>query len=134
MIMTAPEAVSSNARAMIGRYAPPLLVAACLVLWIAQLFLDNGGVGFVTGIVVWLIAWWTILFAVLPYRTVGQFETGDVVPGSEPGAPAEPMLRRKAWMTTVITSAFWLVFFVIVEFRLIGLEAIPFLPTYEPVT
>lgn len=97
------------------------LVALAAVLWIAQLFVRNDGVGFVSGLVVYLIAWWTVLFTILPRGVQGQYETGEIVEGSEPGAPADPRLKEKAWLTTVVTAAFWLVYFVVVEFALIDL-------------
>jgi predicted secreted protein len=39
-------------------------------------------------IAVYFIIWWTILFAILPFRVRSQQEVGDVSPGTEPGAPA----------------------------------------------
>ncbi len=108
------------------------LVSLVGLLIVAQLFARAGGVGFVTAIVVFLIAWWTILFMVLPLRVQGQFETGEIEPGSEPGAPADPKLGYKAWLTTVVTSGLWLVYYIAFEFRLISLEAIPFLMRFEP--
>ena len=55
-------------------------------------------VGFV---VVLIITWWVSFFIVLPIGVQGQFEDdGDVVEGSEAGAPKEPMLKKKAiWAT-----------------------------------
>lgn len=97
------------------------VVALAAVLWIAQFFVRNDGVGVVSGLVVYLIAWWTVLFAILPRGVQGQHETGEVVAGSEPGAPVDPGLKQKAWLTTVVTAAFWLVFFVVVEFGLLDL-------------
>ncbi|MEL6857051.1 MAG: DUF1467 family protein [Pseudomonadota bacterium] len=50
-------------------------------------------VGFV---VVFIITWWVSFFCVLPIGVQGQFEDdGDVVEGSEAGAPKEPMLKKK---------------------------------------
>ena len=112
------------------RYLEYSLVALVLVLWIAQLFLPDDGVGFVTGIVVFLIAWWMVFFTVLPRRIRGQFETGEIVPGSEPGAPSDPQMREKLWLTTLITCGVWLVYFVVFEFGLVSLEGIPFGPTF----
>ena len=108
------------------------LVALVVVLLVAQLFLPDRGVGFVTGLVVLLLIWWMVLFAVLPRRVRGQFEDGDVVPGTEPGAPVEPRLKEKAWLTTLIACGLWLVYFVVFEFELIGLDAIPFGLHFEP--
>lgn len=55
-------------------------------------------VGFV---VVFIITWWLSFFCVLPIGVQGQFEQdGDVIEGSEEGAPKEPMLKKKAiWAT-----------------------------------
>ncbi|MEL6473154.1 MAG: DUF1467 family protein [Pseudomonadota bacterium] len=51
-------------------------------------------------LVVFVIAWWIVFLAVLPIGVRGQFEDGAVVPGSESGAPSEPMVRKKAiWAT-----------------------------------
>ena len=50
-------------------------------------------VGFV---VVFIITWWLSFFCVLPIGVQGQFENnGEVVEGSEEGAPKEPMLKKK---------------------------------------
>ena len=50
-------------------------------------------------IVVFIITWWLSFFCVLPIGVQGQFENnGEVVEGSEEGAPNEPMLKKKiAW-------------------------------------
>ncbi len=55
----------------------------------------------VGGGVVFIISWWLCFFCVLPIGVQGQFEEGgDVIEGSEEGAPKEPMLKKKAlWAT-----------------------------------
>lgn len=103
-----------------GKWVGRALVALVVALWIAQLFIRNGGVGFVSGLVVYLIAWWTVLFTILPRNVKGQYESGEIVAGSEPGAPQDPQLKAKAWLTSVVTAVVWLIYFVIVEFRLIS--------------
>lgn len=55
----------------------------------------------VGGAVIFIISWWLSFFAVLPIGVRGQFEDGDVVEGTEEGAPAEPMLRKKAIWATI---------------------------------
>lgn len=111
-----------------------LLVSLVVVLWVAQLFLPDQGVGFVTGIVVFLIAWWMVFFTVLPLRVKGQLEAGAVVPGSEPGAPAEARIPQKMWLTTVITAGLWMIYFIAWEFGLVGLDTLPFGPTFPAET
>jgi predicted secreted protein len=50
-------------------------------------------VGFV---VVFIITWWLSFFCVLPIGVQGQFEdNGEVIEGSEEGAPKQPMLKKK---------------------------------------
>ncbi|WP_201834080.1 DUF1467 family protein [Microvirga zambiensis] len=52
----------------------------------------------------YFVIWWILLFAVLPFGIRSQVEAGEVVRGSEPGAPALPALREKAIWTTLVAS------------------------------
>ena len=56
------------------------------------------------GLALYFVIWWILLFAVLPFGIRSQMETGEVVRGSEPGAPALPALREKAIWTTLVAS------------------------------
>lgn len=56
------------------------------------------------GTALYFIIWWTLLFAILPFGVRSQAETGEVVRGSEPGAPAAPALREKALWTTLVSA------------------------------
>lgn len=56
------------------------------------------------GLALYFVIWWILLFAVLPFGVRSQVESGDVVKGSEPGAPALPALREKAIWTTFVSS------------------------------
>ncbi len=54
----------------------------------------------VGGVVIFIISWWLSLFIVLPIGVHGQYEDGDIPEGTEAGAPAEPMIRKKfIWAT-----------------------------------
>jgi predicted secreted protein len=59
-------------------------------------------------IALYFVVWWTLLFVVLPFGVRSQAETGEVVAGSEPGAPAMPALREKAIWTTIVSAAVFL--------------------------
>lgn len=59
--------------------------------------------------VVYLLIWWVTLFAVLPFGVRGQAEAGDIVRGSEPGAPVESQMKRKVKITTIVATLIWLV-------------------------
>ena len=53
-------------------------------------------------VAVFLTIWFTVLFAVLPIGVKSQAESGEVVPGSDPGAPVAPRLLMKAALTTLV--------------------------------
>ncbi len=48
------------------------------------------------------VIWFVVLFAVLPFGVKSQQEAGDVVAGTDPGAPVAPRLLVKALWTTAI--------------------------------
>jgi predicted secreted protein len=60
-----------------------------------------------TAAAIYFIIWWVVLFAVLPWGVRSQAESGEVVPGSDPGAPAIPHLwAKQVWTTVVATVVF----------------------------
>ncbi len=64
----------------------------------------------ITGfIVLYATLWFLTLFCVLPYRTQSQDEANHIEPGTPPGAPAGDVMRRKAWVTTLIATPIWAV-------------------------
>lgn len=65
-----------------------------------------------TGILVYVIVWWVVLFMVLPW---GVRRVENPEPGHEPGAPEKPMLLRKALATTAIAALVWGAIFGLIE-------------------
>jgi predicted secreted protein len=61
---------------------------------------------------IFLLIWFVILFAVLPW---GVRQPTDTAPGHDPGAPANPQLGRKALITTAISLAVWGVYFYLTQ-------------------
>ena len=60
-----------------------------------------------TAIAIYFLIWWVTLFAVLPFGVRSQQEEGEIVAGSDPGAPAVPrVLAKLAWTTLVATLLF----------------------------
>jgi predicted secreted protein len=55
-------------------------------------------------IAIYLVAWWICLFVVLPFGANSQAGSGQVHPGSEPGAPALLRLWPKLLATTVLAG------------------------------
>jgi predicted secreted protein len=58
-----------------------------------------------TGVVLYVLIWWTALFAVLPIGT-RPVEDADEATGWR-GAPQKPQLLRKVIITTVVAAVVW---------------------------
>ena len=63
--------------------------------------------GIVTGIVLYAIIWFMTLFVILPFRLKSQSEDGEVVPGTPGSAPADPALRKRFLVTTLVAAVVW---------------------------
>jgi predicted secreted protein len=56
---------------------------------------------------IYFIVWWLVFFMVLPWGIRSQDEHGDIVPGTDPGAPSVHGLKLKvAWTTVAATVVF----------------------------
>jgi predicted secreted protein len=65
-----------------------------------------------SGILVFVVLWWLVIFAVLPW---GVRIPDNPEPGHATSAPEKPMLGRKVLATTAITAVLWLVVYFIVQ-------------------
>ena len=86
----------------------------------------------VTAIAIYFVIWWLSLFVVLPWGVRGQHEDGNVVKGSEPGAPIAPMMKKKIIQNSILAAVIWLVIMIIIKFELISLDGIPFFTDLVP--
>ena len=57
-----------------------------------------------TSLAIYFIFWWLVFFAVLPWGVRSQQEQGEIVPGTDPGAPAIHGLKVKVVWTTVVAT------------------------------
>ena len=75
-----------------------------------------------TGIAIYFVLWWIVLFAVLPWGIRSQEESGAVVPGTDPGAPTLPMLWRKLVWTTVASGVIFALCAVLYRYDIVTLD------------
>jgi len=61
-----------------------------------------------TGLMVYLVIWWTILFTVLP---LGVRRVENPGKGEERGAPDRAALVRKAIITSIVAGVLWIAFY-----------------------
>jgi predicted secreted protein len=85
-----------------------------------------------SAVVVYAVIWFLTLFCVLPYRTVSQDEANRVEPGTPPGAPAEDVMRRKAWITTLIATPIWAVICGVILSGWIGIDDLDWFGRMQP--
>lgn len=58
--------------------------------------------GWITALATFFLVWWVVLFTVLPWGVRPSDTPGS---GHERGAPDQPALKRKFWITTGISIA-----------------------------
>jgi len=61
-----------------------------------------------TGLMVYLVIWWTVLFGVLP---LGVKRVENPGRGQDLGSPEKPKLFRKAIITTIVAAILWVGFY-----------------------
>jgi predicted secreted protein len=76
------------------------------------------------GIAIYVILWWTVLFAVLPIGVRTQGEDGAVVPGTPESAPSAPRLVRVVVLTTLISAALFAACWAAVKYGPVDLSAV----------
>jgi predicted secreted protein len=72
-------------------------------------------------IAIYIVLWWTVLFAVLPIGVRTQGEDGSVVPGTPESAPTAPRLIRVVLLTTLISGLLFGAAWAAVRYGLIDL-------------
>ncbi|MBI4031437.1 MAG: DUF1467 family protein [Proteobacteria bacterium] len=74
-----------------------------------------------TGIIAYLLIWWTALFAVLPW---GNRMAENLVPGQVHSAPDIPNLKKKFLITTVVAAMLWVFLFILIKADIIDFRQI----------
>lgn len=70
--------------------------------------------GITSAIVLYAVLWFVTFLTVIPFRLKTQGDVGEIVHGTQAGAPHEHGLKKKAWITTAIAAVLWLIIFYIV--------------------
>ena len=73
-------------------------------------------------IAIYVVIWWTVLFAVLPIGVRTQAEDGAIVPGTPESAPTRPRLLRVVLLTTLVSSLVFAALWAAVRYNAVGLE------------
>ena len=72
-----------------------------------------------TGLAVYALIWWVVLFAVLPWGNQ-PIERDDIEKGQASSAPKQPRILIKLAANTVLSALIWLVYYWIVVADLVS--------------
>ena len=78
----------------------------------------------ITGsIIVYVMIWWIIFFSVLPIGIQSNKEVfNEKIEGMDPGAPKNPKIAKKFFITTLITTVIFSVIYYLAEAELLNLR------------
>ncbi len=75
-----------------------------------------------------LVTWWIVLFAILPWGVRAQHEHNEeMVPGTAPSAPIHPMLLRKMAVTTAVSCVIVALIYWLVAHSGLTIDSVPIL-------
>lgn len=78
-----------------------------------------------TAFAYYVLFWWVCLFAVLSIGLRTQDEEGEIVPGSEPSAPANLRIGRSLMINTAISATIFGVWYYVTQVLGYGISSIP---------
>ena len=74
----------------------------------------------VTGILLYVMIWWTVLFTILPWKAA---PSRDPLPGQFPECPDNPRILTKFFITTVISLVVWIALYWVIQAEWISFRA-----------
>ncbi len=75
---------------------------------------------------IYFIAWWIVLFAILPLRFGGEQSEGQADPYAEAsGAPSTPHLGLKFLITTIVAGLVFAAIYAVIAYKLVTLDDMP---------
>ena len=63
--------------------------------------------GISSAIVLFAVIWFLTLFIVLPLRLQTQGDVGEIEPGTHAGSPANPQMKKRFLVTSVVAVVLW---------------------------
>ncbi|WP_341760142.1 DUF1467 family protein [Candidatus Endowatersipora endosymbiont of Watersipora subatra] len=83
----------------------------------------------VTGIAIYFIIWWLLLFIILPFRASSQLKQGHVVRGTDPAAPVNPQILKRILCNTIVSGFIFFLYWLVVYYFGFSVDSFPeFIP------
>jgi predicted secreted protein len=77
--------------------------------------------GWISGIFVYFLIWWVVIFAVLPW---GVRVPDNPEPGHAPSAPVNPHMGLKVIATTIVSALIWVIVWYVLDSGWISLRTL----------
>lgn len=77
--------------------------------------------GLVSGIVVYLLTWWVVIFTMLPLWVKPHKDKRYGTAGS---APEKPELGKKFLLTSIISAVIWVIFYILIKSDILSFQQI----------
>lgn len=84
------------------------------------------------GIAIYIVTWWTLLFAILPLGVRTQGDAGEVVPGTPASAPVKPRFLWIIGVNTLVSTIVFAIIWSAVVYQWLPLETIGDIPSSAP--
>lgn len=85
--------------------------------------------GLVSGIAMFFVIWWTVIFAVLPWGI--RDAVGQNSEGLASGAPKVPQMKKKFMMTTIAAGVIWLIVNGLISFGIVDVRSLAYQLVHE---
>ena len=84
--------------------------------------------------VLFSVIWFMVFLIAIPIKLQTQGDLGEIVPGTHAGAPEVHDLKKKAWISTVVTFILWAMISSIIVSGMITMRDIDFFNRMDPET
>ena len=88
--------------------------------------------GITSALVLFAVIWFMTFLIVIPFKIETQGDLGDVVEGTQAGAPENHYLSKKAWIATGISAVIWAIVAGIIVSGAITVDDLDFFDRYGP--
>ena len=85
-----------------------------------------------SALVLFAVIWFMVFFIAIPIRLETQGDRGKVAPGTHAGSPEVHNLKKKAWITTIVTFIFWAITCSIIVSGVLTMRDIDFFNRMDP--
>lgn len=78
-----------------------------------------------SGFAIYFVIWWVTLFIILPHGNRSQAEEGDVILGTDPGAPLKSRLPQKLLLNSILAGILLAIYWILTSWLGLDFSDVP---------